>query len=49
VVRWDVERSPMSVQLLVRLGADHGLPAQVCLESTGLAEEMGVKVVRITG
>ncbi len=26
MVRWDVERSPMSVQLLVGLGADHGLP-----------------------
>lgn len=39
MVRWDVERSPMSVQLLVRLGADHGLPAQACLESTGLTQE----------
>ena len=39
MVRWDVERSPMSVQLLVGLGADHGLPAPVCLASTGLAEE----------
>src|SRR5271165_3513919 len=39
MVRWDVDRSPMSVQLLVRLGADHDLPAQVCLESTGLEEE----------
>ena len=39
MVRWDVERSPMSVQLLVGLGADRGLPARVCLESTGLTEE----------
>jgi AraC-like DNA-binding protein len=39
MVRWDVERPPMSVQLLIRLGADHGLSARVCLESTGLAEE----------
>ncbi len=39
MVRWDVERSPISVQLLVGLGADYGLPAPVCLESTGLAEE----------
>jgi len=39
MVRWDVERSPMSVQLLVGLGADHGLPARACLKSTGLAEE----------
>ena len=39
MVSWDVERSPMSVQLLVRLGADHGLPAQACLESTRLTEE----------
>jgi hypothetical protein len=39
MVRWDVERSPMSVQLLVRLGTDHGLPARVCLNGTGLAEE----------
>jgi len=39
MVRWDVERSPMSVQLLTGLGADHGLPAHVCLESTGLAQE----------
>jgi hypothetical protein len=39
MVRWDVERSPMSVQLLVGLGADHGLRPHVCLESTGLAED----------
>ena len=39
MVRWDVERSPMSVQLLVLLGADHGLPAGVCLEGTGLEAE----------
>jgi len=39
MVSWDVERSPMSVQLLVRLGADHGVPAPVCLKSTGLTEE----------
>lgn len=47
MVRWDVERSPMSVQLLVGLGADHGLPAPVCLESTGLAEE-GLREVGTT-
>ncbi|TVZ03546.1 AraC family transcriptional regulator [Trebonia kvetii] len=39
MVRWDVERSPMSVQLLLRLGADYGLTERLCLESTGLAEE----------
>jgi AraC-like DNA-binding protein len=39
MVRWDVERAPMSALLLTRLGADHGLPAQVCLECTGLTEE----------
>ena len=37
MVRWDVERSPISVQLLVRPSADHDLSAQVCLESTRLA------------
>ena len=45
MVSWDVERSPMSVQLLVRLGADHGLPARACLESTRLTEE----ILRDTG
>jgi AraC-like DNA-binding protein len=39
MVRWDVERSPMSVQLLAGLGADHGLSARECLKSTGLAED----------
>jgi len=39
MVRWDVERAPMSVQLLTRLGADYGLPAEVSLERTGLREE----------
>ena len=39
MVSWDVERSPMSVQLLVRLGADYGLPAEVALDSTGLTTE----------
>jgi AraC-like DNA-binding protein len=39
MVRWDVERAPMSVQLLTRLGADYGVPARACLECTGLTEE----------
>ena len=39
MVRWDVERAPMSVALLVRLGADHGVPAPACLRDTGLGEE----------
>ena len=39
MVRWDVERAPGSVQLLTRLGADYGVPAQRCLERTGLNEE----------
>jgi len=39
MVRWDVERAPMSVQLLIKLGADYGVPAQSCLERTGLREE----------
>ena len=39
MVRWDVERSPMSVQLLVRLGADFGLSAEASLKSTGLTVE----------
>jgi hypothetical protein len=30
MVRWDVERAPMSVQLLTRLGADYGVPARAC-------------------
>jgi hypothetical protein len=36
MVRWDVERAPTSVQLLVGLGADYGLTAQMCLERSGL-------------
>ena len=39
MVRWDVERAPGSVQLLTRLGGDYGVPAQTCLERTGLSEE----------
>lgn len=39
MVRWDVERAPTSVQLLVGLGADYGLTAQTCLERTGLRVE----------
>jgi len=39
MVRWDVERAPGSVQLLTRLGGDYGVPAQTCLECTGLSEE----------
>jgi len=39
MVRWDVERAPGSVQLLTRLGGDYGVPAQACLERTGLSEE----------
>jgi AraC-like DNA-binding protein len=38
-VHWDIERSPMSVQLLVRLGADYGLPPAAALQSTGLDAE----------
>lgn len=42
MVRWDVERAPTSVQLLVGLGADYGLTAQTCLERTGLrVEDLG--------
>ena len=42
MVRWDVERTPTSVQLLVGLGADYGLTAQTCLERTGLwVEDLG--------
>jgi hypothetical protein len=39
MVRWDVERAPTSVQLLLGLGADYGLTAQICLERTGLRVE----------
>jgi Arabinose-binding domain of AraC transcription regulator, N-term len=39
MVRWDVERAPTSVQLLVGLGADYGLTAQTCLKRTGLRVE----------
>lgn len=38
MVRWDVERAPMSALLLTRLGADHGLAPSVCLDGTGLTE-----------
>jgi hypothetical protein len=47
MVRWDVERSPMSVQLLVGLGVDHGLPSRVCLESTGLAGDSPARGARL--
>jgi AraC-like DNA-binding protein len=40
MVQWDVERSPMSVQLLARLGSDYGVAAEVALRSTGLTTEM---------
>ena len=40
MVRWDVERAPMSALLLTRLGADYGLPAEVCLERTGLTAKI---------
>jgi Arabinose-binding domain of AraC transcription regulator, N-term len=39
MLRWDVERAPTSVQLLVGLGADYELTAQTCLEHTGLRVE----------
>ena len=39
MVRWEVERAPTSVALLLGLGADHGVPARACLEGTGLVEE----------
>ena len=39
MVRWDVERAPTSMQLLVGLGADYGLTARTCLERTGLRVE----------
>jgi AraC-like DNA-binding protein len=40
MVRWDVMRAPMSVQLLITLGAERGVPAEVCLARTGLREEV---------
>jgi AraC-like DNA-binding protein len=39
MVRWEVERAPMSVALLVCLGEDHGVPAAVCLQGTGLTAD----------
>lgn len=36
MVRWDVMRAPMSVQLLAGLGAEHGVPPELCLARTGL-------------
>lgn len=38
MAHWDVPRSPASVRLLTRLGADYGLPPRVCLRGTGLLE-----------
>ena len=40
MVRWDVMRAPMSVQLLVTLGAERGVSAESCLARTGLREEV---------
>jgi AraC-like DNA-binding protein len=40
MVRWDVRRAPMSVQLLAGLGAEHGVPAEICLARTGLRLEV---------
>jgi AraC-like DNA-binding protein len=40
MVRWDVMRAPMSVQLLTTLGAERGVPAGVCLARTGLREDV---------
>jgi AraC-like DNA-binding protein len=39
MVRWDVERAPTSVQLLVGLGVDQGVPEHTCLDRTGLRPE----------
>ncbi|MET8809173.1 AraC family transcriptional regulator [Streptomyces sp. NPDC004546] len=40
MAQWDVARSPASVRLLTRLGTEHGLPLQVCLENTGIQESV---------
>ena len=40
MVRWDVMRAPMSVQLLAGLGAEHGVPPERCLARTGLRLEV---------
>jgi AraC-like DNA-binding protein len=40
MVRWDVMRAPMSVQLLITLGSERGVPAEICLARTGLREEV---------
>ena len=39
MVRWDVPRTPTSALYLTRQGADHGVPADVCLRGTGLRTE----------
>src|SRR5258707_707422 len=39
MVRWDVARAPTSVQLLSRLGSDHGGSAAARMAGTGLTEE----------
>jgi AraC-like DNA-binding protein len=36
MVDWNIPRTPTSVQVLVRLAAEHGVPAEVCLRGTRL-------------
>jgi AraC-like DNA-binding protein len=49
MVRWEVMRAPMSIQLLVRLGAEHGVAPDVCLARTGLrADDLRVVAVEVT-
>ena len=48
-MEWDVVRAPTSVLLLIRLGGDHGVPAEVCLRGSGLrVEQFGNPSVETT-
>jgi AraC-like DNA-binding protein len=48
-VQWDVARAPTSLLLLVRVGDDHGVGAEVCLRGTGLSvDQLGDGSVEVT-
>jgi len=39
MVRWELERTPTSIQLLLGLAAEHGVPPGVCLARSRLSEQ----------
>ncbi|NMN93752.1 AraC family transcriptional regulator [Nocardiaceae bacterium YC2-7] len=49
-VDWDLPRTPTSILVLLRLAADHDVPAQVCLRGTGIrADRLQQPNAEVTG